>query len=161
MIAMAMAQEVQQLIDAAKAGDAAALAELMEAAVPIARAAAISAARKHVAIDADDLEQDLLLAIVPKAIERYDPKFGKPFRQYLYHRIRTGVVDVLRKNDPLGIGNPQRKHYPTWSSVIDHEGELISRDQIGDTDVAELLGIVADRVRLADPTSCGGISSMV
>lgn len=71
--------------------------------------------KKYPWICADDVQQDLLLRL-DKWMREFEPHHGShtTWSKYLYHKMSFYAKDLLRKEDPLGIGWPQRRNYPTW-----------------------------------------------
>lgn len=53
----------------------------------------------------DDLEQDVWVAVI-RAANRYDPRKGVTFDNYIFARARGAVLDSLRKNKLGGRTNP-------------------------------------------------------
>lgn len=80
---------------------------------------------KYSWVDADDLQQNLLLRL-QKWVAEYDPSHesSTTWTKYLYHKMSYYVLDLLRKEDPLGISWPQRKHYPEWSRLGDADSAV-------------------------------------
>lgn len=84
--------------------------------------------QKYPWIDADDMTQNLLLRL-DKWVAEYQPNHASAtsWSKYLTHKMQFYAKDLLRKEDPLGIGWPQRKNYPTWFRL----GEQSSRMTAG------------------------------
>lgn len=104
----------------AKAGDEVALGELWVAAVPVARRRAQLTAGRYAWLDSDDVE-NFLLSKIPDFIRTFNPdnEQGNPWKKYCYFRMVFMAKDFCRKEDPLGIGYPQKKQYPEWYRLGD------------------------------------------
>lgn len=89
-------------------------------ATEVARQIALKYCRRYYWIDPDDLSQELILSL-PKFIDAYrvGHRSGTPWGKYLYHKLNFKAKDILRLEDPLGIGWPQKQHYPSWSRLGD------------------------------------------
>lgn len=113
-----------EVVELAQGGDAESLALVWEAVIPIARRVARSAAARYTWLDADDLQQDLLLG-VPRFLSRFRARneHGHSFEKYVFFRLSFYIKDVLRREDPLGISYPQKLPYPQWSRLGDESLE--------------------------------------
>ncbi|HEY9015916.1 MAG TPA: sigma-70 family RNA polymerase sigma factor [Gemmatimonadales bacterium] len=132
----------QDLWPAAKAGDEAARAEIINAhryLVPHTRRRALSKApeRFH-----DDLEAAGYVGLV-KAVDSYDPAKGIGFKTWAILKIRGEMHEELRREDwaPRSVRDKEKQGLParTW--------ELISLDSIrDDTEGIQLLESITDPV---------------
>jgi len=95
-------------------------------ATTIARRIARKTVKKYHWLSADDLQQDLLVRL-QKWVTQYNPHHASDttWSKYLYHKMSFYVLDILRKEDPLGIKWPQRKHYPEWSRLGDMDQTVL------------------------------------
>lgn len=84
-------------------------------AITVAKRVAKNVVRKYPWLDADDMQQELMLRLA-KWVDEYKPQHASSTKwsKYLYHKMTFYSKDVLRREDPLGISWPQRKHYPAW-----------------------------------------------
>jgi len=100
-----------------------------------------STQRKYPWIDQDDLQQEMLMRI-PKWVAAFNDSHASrnPWSKYLYHKMYYYSKDLLRKEDPLGIGWPQKpkdkQHYPAWFRL----GDDSSGVRGGDGETATLAG---------------------
>lgn len=86
----------------------------------LAKKSAIKAARKYTWLDADDLQQSLLVKFIDQIIRRYRPgKNGTSWEKFSAVAMAFALKDVLRAEDPLGISWPQKQHYPEWYRLGD------------------------------------------
>lgn len=87
---------------------------------PIARRIAGLYVKRYSWIDVDDLTQDLMFEI-PRIMYGYRPdnSAGNPWSKFLYHKLYFKAKDALRREDPLGIGWPQKREYPAWHRLGD------------------------------------------
>ena len=102
--------------------------------------------RRYAWIAQEDLQQELMMR-VDRWVAAFDDSHASknPWSKYLYHKMAFYSKDVLRKEDPLGIGWPQRQHYPAWfrlgsdsSGVMGGDGE--SAAMVGADVPKEMLG---------------------
>lgn len=75
--------------------------------------------RRYTWIDPEDLSQSLMAEKLPKIIKCYRPGKNTDWEKYVYHRLTFSAKDLLRCEDPLGIGYPQKKQYPEWHRLGD------------------------------------------
>lgn len=110
----------REIVLRAKSGDADAINELWTRAIPVAKLRAEATVGRYQWLDPEDLQNDLL-AFLPQFLQRYNPdnEAGNHWQKYLYFAIYWGVKDILRGEAPLGIGYPQKKHYPEWHRLGD------------------------------------------
>ena len=108
----------RQDVIAARSGDADAIARLWEMVLPMAKRRAQITARRYAWLDADDLENSVLLKF-PRMVEIFDLDGKNPFKKYVYFSLVNRMKDVLRREDPLGIRYPQKRHYPEWHRLGD------------------------------------------
>lgn len=78
---------------------------------------AMSFRNKYPWIDAQDLKQSILLTY-PKIVNRFDHTKVK-FDKYVAISFYRAAQDELRKEDPLGIGIPQKSKYPKYAHLSD------------------------------------------
>lgn len=107
-------------------------AEIYEFAAILSQTIAITNVGKYPWIDPNDLQQELLMRVRhfsinfdPKKVKKKKPSWSKN----LWFRLSFYVKDVLRKEDPVGIGYPQRKRYPQWFRLGALDGTQEGEDQ--------------------------------
>ena len=102
-----------KIIVDAQSGCGIAMSTIWEAAIPQVNRVTALFVRKYPWIDHEDLSQSVLCAI-PKFVRQYKSDRGTAWNKYLYFKIYRESQDTLRREDPLGVKIPQKKHYPSW-----------------------------------------------
>lgn len=101
----------------AKHGDEEALTVLWEQAIAQVERITGLFARRYPWVEHEDLVQTVLVGF-PKIVFRYDPWRAREkkisWNKYLYFAFYRATQDALRREDPLGVGIPQKAHYPNW-----------------------------------------------
>ena len=139
-------------------GDREAFEILWQRAIPQVERIAGRFTGKYPWIEHDDLTQNILVAF-PKIVARYDPWRAKERRitwnKYLYFAFYRAAQDALRREDPLGVGIPQKARYPAWcrlSEISDSQNliESIVLDGIAAIDRGEacVLGSGVDEITM-------------
>ena len=97
--------------------------------------------RRYTWIDPEDLSQSLLAEKLPKIIKCYRPGKNTDWEKYVYHRLTFSAKDLLRCEDPLGIGFPQKKQYPEWHRLGDEafDGFEVTGRKEMDSDELDML----------------------
>lgn len=156
MVVMEAEPTIEDLVLRAQDGDEVARNEVIVDAQEMVRKTALATTRNMRGVDPDDLAQELSM-MVPRYIGLFNPEKSRKWKRYLYYKLRTGAIDILRTNDPLGIGNPQKHKYPNYDFLSDlslrneHGGDFLDRRSGSTYDMQDLLEAVAARVELADP----------
>jgi len=118
--------------------DQSAIDELYTRITPVARRIAGNYCRRYTWLDPDDILQDLFADKLLQIIGRYRPGKKTDWEKYAYHRLTFAVKDILRCEDPLGIGFPQKKQYPEWHRLGDEafDGfEVVGRKDLNGDDL--------------------------
>lgn len=121
--------------------DQQAIDELLTRITPVAKRIAANYCRRYAWLDPEDILQDLFADKLLQIIGRYRPGRATDWEKYAYHRITFAVKDILRCEDPLGIGFPQKKQYPEWHRLGDEafDGfEVVGRKEL-DSDELDML----------------------
>ena len=121
--------------------DQQAIDELLKRITPVAKRIAGNYCRRYTWLDPEDILQDLFADKLLQIIGRYRPGRATDWEKYAYHRITFAVKDILRCEDPLGIGFPQKKQYPEWHRLGDEafDGfEVVGRKEL-DSDELDML----------------------
>jgi hypothetical protein len=97
--------------------------------------------RRYTWIDPEDLSQSLMAEKLPKIIKCYRPGKNTDWEKYVYHRLTFSAKDLLRCEDPLGIGFPQKKQYPEWHRLGDEafDGFEVTGRKEMDSDELDML----------------------
>lgn len=121
--------------------DQQAIDELLKRITPVAKRIAGNYCIRYTWLDPEDILQDLFADKLLQIIGRYRPGRATDWEKYAYHRITFAVKDILRCEDPLGIGFPQKKQYPEWHRLGDEafDGfEVVGRKEL-DSDELDML----------------------
>lgn len=103
-------------------------------------------ARRYPWIDLDDMLQEVI-SDFPKYVRRYDPKKAKGgWNKYLYHVFYRSTQDALRREDPLGIDFPHKKHYPFFRRFSEIESSV-------NRDITDEINEGVARLRRGDPAN--------
>jgi RNA polymerase primary sigma factor len=133
-----------ELARAAKAGDAAAIDELVQRSMPL----VVGAARRHAVggLELADLIQEGTAALL-RALERYDPDRGVPFSAYSRRRVHRALDDLLREF--VRPARLSRKDLRELSRLRSERDRLYARTGREPTveELAELVGVDPRRAR--------------
>lgn len=112
----------------ARYGDSEARNVLWSRSIDMCHKIAGSFVAKYPWITHDDLSQEVL-SNFPRLLRRYRPAQGTGWNKFLYHTFYRACQDALRLEDPLGLGIPQKMHYPfvrRFSEICDDHSSLMS-----------------------------------
>lgn len=118
----------------AAAGDDTAIAQLIAAITPAAKAKAAKLNSDYARISDDDLVQEGMIGFL-EAVKRFDPSKGVPFRAYANLCIESRILSALRKNS-----NDKNAALTTAVSLDDETQEPFGDDPatlVADNDEAE------------------------
>lgn len=94
--------------------------EVFKRALPIVRRIAAKYCHEYTWLNVEDLAHAMMQEVPRIAFTyREHNQWGNGWGKYLYHRLYYVAKDCLRKEDPLGIGWPQKKQYPQWHRLGD------------------------------------------
>lgn len=130
----------QHLADviAARAGDQEAMSRLWEVAIQIADHRAKLTCHRYGWLDPDDIRNELVLKF-PKVLELFNIDSPNPFSKFVYFSFAFRAKDILRAEDPLGIGYPQKKQYPQWHRLGDEAFNAFDADSGYQEPIDELI----------------------
>jgi DNA-directed RNA polymerase specialized sigma subunit len=124
-------------------GDEEGSSHLWERLTTLAGKIAMTFVKRYPWVAFDDLNQSILLTY-PKIISRFDPSKAK-FEKFVAISFYRAAQDELRRQDPLGIGIPQKSHYPAYTQISNVESRLCKRDNPQMLD--EIINAGVERIR--------------
>ena len=136
--------EERELVARARAGDAAAREELVERLLPLVAGAA-RAYRSSASVQRVELIQEGVVGLL-RAVERYDPQRGVPFRAYAGWWVRQAMQQLVSElTRPLVLSDRALRHLARLKEA--HGAAVIETGHEPDRDdLAERTGLSADQV---------------